>query len=84
MEGIKTEYMEALRRSDDIEEIQQLLEQIKIIEKENNQMKKVEKIEIKEENEEVILNYSSSKLGSDSDSDFDEIFMERGETSNSK
>jgi len=35
MEGIKTEYMEALRRSNDIEEIQQLMEQLKIIEEEN-------------------------------------------------
>jgi len=42
------------------------------------------------ENEEVILNYNSSDLESEirsnlgSDSNFDEIFMERGETSNSK
>jgi len=73
--------MEALTRSNDIEEIQQLMEQFKIIEKENNQIIKVEMIE---ENEEVILNCTSSKLGYDSDPYFDEIYMERGETSNSK
>ncbi|AES76962.1 hypothetical protein MTR_6g089920 [Medicago truncatula] len=92
MEGIKTEYMESIRRSNDIEEIKQLMEQLKIVEEENKpiSLEKVEKIETKEENEEVILNYNSSDLeyeiGSNvgSDSDFDEIFMERGETSNSK
>ena len=45
VEGIKIEYMEALTRSNDIEEIQQLMEQFKIIEKENNQIIKVEMIE---------------------------------------
>ena len=39
MEGIKTEYIEALRRFNDIEEIQQLMERLKIIEKENKQIK---------------------------------------------
>jgi len=92
MEGIKTEYMESIRRSNDIEEIKQLMEQLKIVEEENKPMslEKIEKVETKEENEEVILNYNSSDLESEigtnlkSDSDFDEIFMERGETSNSK
>jgi hypothetical protein len=86
MEGIKSEYMEALRRSNDIEEIRQLMDQLRIIEEENKQIERVEKIETKEENEEVILNYSSSEIGSEFgvESDYDEIFMEKGETSNSK
>jgi hypothetical protein len=86
MEGIKTEYMEALRRSNDIEEIRQLMDQLRIVEEENKQIERVEKIETKEENEEVILNYSSSEIGSEFgvESDYDEIFMEKGETSNSK
>jgi hypothetical protein len=86
MEGMKSEYMEALRRSNDIEEIRQLMDQLRIIEEENKQIERVEKIETKEENEEVILNYSSSEIGSEFgvESDYDEIFMEKGETSNSK
>jgi len=68
------------------------MEQLKIVEEENKPMnlEKVEKIETKEENEEVILNYNfldlESEIGSNlgSDNDFDEIFMERGETSNLK
>jgi len=37
MEGIKTEYMESIRRSNDIEEIKQLMEQLKIVEEKINQ-----------------------------------------------
>lgn len=36
--------MEALKRYNDIEEIQQIMEQLKIIEEENKQIARVEKI----------------------------------------
>src|ERR1044072_8171005 len=61
MERLKEDYMNDIKQATDIEEIQQLLEQLKIIEEENKQIQEVKPVEQKE-NEEVILNYSSSEL----------------------
>lgn len=66
--------MESLKESNDVEEIQKLLEQLKITEDKNKQIQKIEQIKSNKENTEVILNYSTS----------DKISMEKEELCNTK
>ena len=78
MERLKEEYMNDIKQATDIEEIQQLLEQLKIIEEENKQIQEVKPVEQKE-NEEVILNYSSSETDNEEET---RVKISAGESSN--
>ena len=48
MERLKEEYMDDIKHATNVEEIQQLLEQLKIIEEENKQIQEIKPIEQKE------------------------------------
>src|ERR1044072_460936 len=78
MERLKEEYINDIKQATDIEEIQQLLEQLKIIEEGNKQIQEVKPVEQKE-NEEVILNYSSSETDNEEET---RVKISAGESSN--
>src|ERR1044072_617190 len=80
MERLKEEYIKDIKQATDIEEIQQLLEQLKIIEEENKQIQEVKPIE-QRENEEVILNYSSSESDNEEET---RVKISAGEPSNKR
>jgi Asp-tRNA(Asn)/Glu-tRNA(Gln) amidotransferase C subunit len=57
----KNESIETSKKSNDFNKILQSFEQLKIAENENKSMQKIELIEKNEENEEVILSYTSDE-----------------------